>query len=76
MIEITQCLSDLDRIRFLTQAEKPLGDILLTSYIYLPNLKYLERLGASSFMKERHLITMFSNGRIGITYVIGRRLSG
>jgi len=70
--EITPCLIDSERVKFLAQADKPLGDILPILYLYLPNAKYSEKLGALSYTHQRRLITMFSTGKIGMTYVKDR----
>ena len=70
--EITPCLADAERIKFLAQADKPLGDILPILHLYIPNAKYSEKLGALSYNHQRHLVTMFSTGKIGMTYVKDR----
>ena len=70
--EITPCLIDAERIKFLAQTDKPLDDILPILYLYLPNAKYAEKLGALSYTHQRHLVTMFSTGKIGMTYVKDR----
>jgi len=70
--EITPCLADADRIKFLAQTDKPLGDVLPILYLYIPNAKYSERLGVLSYNNQRHLVTMFSTGKIGMTYVKDR----
>ena len=73
--EITPCLADAERIKFLAQTDKPLGDILPILYLYIPNAKYSEKLGALSYNHQRHLVTMFSTGKIGMTYVKDRNES-
>jgi ArsR family metal-binding transcriptional regulator len=70
--EITPCTADPDRIKFLAQADKPLGDILPVLYLSIPNAKYSEKLEALSYRYKQHLVTMFSTGRIGMTYVKDR----
>ena len=70
--EITPCLADAERIKFLAQADKPLGDILPILHLYIPNAKYSEKLGALSYNHQRHLVTIFSTGKIGMTYVKDR----
>ena len=70
--EITPCTADPERIKFVAQADKPLGDILSILYLYLPNARYSEKLGALSYTHQRHLVTMFSTGKIGMTYVKDR----
>jgi len=67
--EITPCAADPDRIKFLAQADKQLGETLPILYLYIPNAKYSEKLGTLSYNYKRHLITIFSSGRIGMTYV-------
>jgi len=71
--EITPCAADPDRIKFLAQADKQLGDILPILYLYIPNAKYSEKLGTLGYNHKRHLITIFSSGRIGMTYVKDRK---
>ncbi|MBS7608067.1 hypothetical protein KEJ52_02555 [Candidatus Bathyarchaeota archaeon] len=70
--EISPCTADPERIKFLAQADKPLEDILPILYLAIPNAKYSEKLGALSYMYQQHLITIFANGRISMTYVKDR----
>jgi ArsR family metal-binding transcriptional regulator len=70
--EISPCTADPERIKFLAQADKPLGDILPVLHLAIPNAKYSEKLGALSYTYQQHLITMFASGRIGMTYVKDR----
>ncbi|MEM0313024.1 MAG: hypothetical protein QXQ41_00520 [Candidatus Bathyarchaeia archaeon] len=67
--EISPCTADPERIKFLAQADKPLEDVLPILYLTIPNAKYSEKLGALSYMHQQHLITIFANGRLGMTYV-------
>ncbi|MEM1766503.1 MAG: hypothetical protein QXD86_00945, partial [Candidatus Bathyarchaeia archaeon] len=67
--EISPCTADPERIKFLAQADRPLEDVLPILYLAIPNAKYSEKLGALSYMHQRHLITIFANGRITMTYV-------
>ena len=70
--EITPCTADPERIKFLAQADKSLEDVLPILYLAIPNAKYSEKLGALSYRYKQHLITMFSTGRIGMTYIKDR----
>ncbi|MEM3549382.1 MAG: (Fe-S)-binding protein [Candidatus Bathyarchaeia archaeon] len=70
--EISPCTADPERIKFLAQADKPLEDVLPILYLAIPNAKYSEKLGALSYMHQQHLITIFANGRISMTYVKDR----
>ena len=70
--EISPCTADPERIKFLAQADKPLEDVLPILYLAIPNAKYSEKLGALSYMHQQHLITIFANGRIAMTYVKDR----
>lgn len=70
--EITPCTADPERIKFLAQADKPLADVLQIIYLSIPNAKYSEKLEFLSYRREQHLVTLFSNGRIGMTYVKDR----
>ncbi|MEM2533689.1 MAG: (Fe-S)-binding protein [Candidatus Nezhaarchaeales archaeon] len=71
--EISPCIADPERIKFLAQADKPLEDVLPILYLAIPNAKYSEKLGALSYMYQQHLVTIFANGRIGMTYVKDRK---
>jgi len=71
--EITPCTADPERIKFLAQTDKSIGDVLPIIYLSIPNAKYSEKLGALSYTHQQHLITMFSTGRIGMTYVKDRK---
>jgi ArsR family metal-binding transcriptional regulator len=71
--EITLCTADRERIKFLAQTDKPLGDILSVLYLSIPNAKYSEKLGMVTYTHEGHLVTMFSSGKIGMTYVKDRQ---
>ncbi|MBS7655454.1 hypothetical protein KEJ50_03030 [Candidatus Bathyarchaeota archaeon] len=70
--EISPCTADPERIKFLAQADKPLEDVLPILYLAIPNAKYSEKLGALTYMHQQHLVTIFANGRIGMTYVKDR----
>jgi len=67
--EITLCTADPDRIKFIAQADKPLNDILSILYLYMPNANYSESLGIVSYKQSQRLVTLFSTGKIGMTYV-------
>ncbi|MEM2104292.1 MAG: hypothetical protein QW717_05320 [Candidatus Bathyarchaeia archaeon] len=70
--DISPCTDDPERIKFLAQADKPLEDVLPILYLAIPNAKYSEKLGTLSYMHQQHLITIFANGRISMTYVKDR----
>ncbi|MEM0216873.1 MAG: (Fe-S)-binding protein [Candidatus Bathyarchaeia archaeon] len=70
--EISPCTADPERIKFLAQADRPLEDVLPILYLAIPSAKYSEKLGALSYMHQQHLITIFANGRITMTYVKDR----
>jgi ArsR family metal-binding transcriptional regulator len=70
--EITPCTADPERIKFLAQADRPLEDVLPILYLAIPNAKYSEKLGALNYRYKQHLVTIFSSGRIGMTYVKDR----
>jgi ArsR family metal-binding transcriptional regulator len=73
--EISPCTADPERIKFLAYADKPLEDVLPVLYLAIPNAKYSEKLGALSYMHQQHLITVFANGRITMTYVKDQKRS-
>ena len=70
--EITPCIIDPRRIKFIAQADQPLGDILPILYLAIPNAKYSKEIGSLSYRYKQHLVTIFSNGQIGMTYVKDR----
>jgi ArsR family metal-binding transcriptional regulator len=47
--KITPCTADPERIKFLAQADKPLGDVLPILYLVIPNAKYSEKLSNHLF---------------------------
>jgi ArsR family metal-binding transcriptional regulator len=67
--EVSVCVADVDRIKFIAQADRPLGEVLSILYLYLPNANYSEGLGMVSYKQNRRLATVFSTGKIGMTYV-------
>jgi len=71
--DVTPCGADPDKIKFLAQADKQLSDVLPILYLYIPNAKYSEKLEALSYKQKMHLITLFSSGKIGMTYVKDRQ---
>jgi len=50
--EITPCLADTERVKFLAQTDKPLGDMLPILYLYIPNAKYSEKLGGTKLQSS------------------------
>ncbi len=73
MKEITPCMADPEKTKFIAQFDKTLSDILPIMYLYMPNAKYSESLGMVSYKQSQRLVTVFSTGRIGITYVKDRQ---
>jgi len=71
--EITPCMTDPEKIKFIAQADKTLGDILSILYLVLPNANYSESLGMVSYKQNQRLVTVFSTGKIGMTYVKDRQ---
>ncbi len=67
--KISACTGDPTRIKFIAQADKPLGDILPILYLYILNANYSEKLECLTYTYRMHLITIFSNGKISMTYV-------
>ncbi|MEM3406068.1 MAG: (Fe-S)-binding protein [Nitrososphaerota archaeon] len=67
--KISACTADSKRIKFIAQADKNLGDVLPILYLYIPNANYSEKLGCLTYTYRMHLITIFSNGKISMTYV-------
>ncbi len=70
--EVTPCLSDSDRMKFLAQADKPLKEALEILYLYIPGSNYSEALGSLTYKRQRRTVTLFSNGKISMTYVKDR----
>ncbi len=65
-------MADPERIKFLAQTDKALGEVLPILYLYIPSAKYSEKLGVLSYNHQQHLVTFFSTGKIGMTYVRDR----
>ena len=71
--EITPCMADPEKIKFIAQADKTLPDILSILYLYVPNGNYSESLGMVSYKQSQRLVTVFSTGKVGMTYVKDRQ---
>jgi len=74
--EVTPCLSDSERIKFLAQADRPLSEVLETLYLYIPGSNYSEALGSLTYKRQRRMVTLFSTGKISMTYVKDRDEAG
>jgi len=70
--EVTPCLSDSERIKFLAQADRPLSEVLEILYLYIPGSNYSEALGSLTYKRKRRMVTLFSTGKISMTYVKDR----
>jgi len=70
--EVTPCLSDSERIKFLAQADRPLNEVLEILYLYIPGSNYSEALGSLTYKRQRRMVTLFSTGKISMTYVKDR----
>ena len=53
--EITPCIIDPRRIKFIAQADQPLGDILPILYLAIPNAKYSKGTGSLSYRYKARL---------------------
>ena len=71
--EISPCMADPEKIKFIAQADKPLGDILSILYLYMPNSNYSESLAMMSYKQSQRLVTVFANGKVSMTYVKDRQ---
>ncbi|MEM2921422.1 MAG: (Fe-S)-binding protein, partial [Candidatus Bathyarchaeia archaeon] len=71
--EISPCMADPERIKFIAQADRPLDDVLSILYLYMPNSNYSESLAMVSYKQSQRLITVFANGKISMTYVKDRQ---
>ena len=69
MEEISVCVADADKIKFIAQADRSLAEVLSILYLYLPNANYSEGLGMVSYKQNQRLATVFSTGKISMTYV-------
>ena len=69
MGEVSVCVADADRIKFIAQADRSLAEVLSILYLYLPNANYSEGLGMVSYKQNQRLATVFSTGKISMTYV-------
>ena len=74
--EVTPCLSDSERIKFLAQADRPLGEVIEILYLYIPGSNYSEVLGSLTYKRQRRMVTLFSTGKISMTYVKDRDEAG
>lgn len=70
--EVTPCLSDSERIKFLAQADRPLSEVLEILYVCIPGSNHSEALGSLTYKRQRRMVTLFSNGKISMTYVKDR----
>jgi len=70
--EVTPCLSDSDRIKFLAQSDRPLNEVLEILYLYILRSNYSEALGSLTYKRQRRMVTLFSTGKISMTYVKDR----
>jgi len=70
--EVTPCLSDSERIKFLAQADTPLSEVLEILYLYIPGSNYSQALGSLTYKRQRRMVTLFSTGKISMTYVKDR----
>jgi len=70
--EVTPCLSDSERIKFLAQTDRPLDEVLEILYLYIPGSNYSEALGSLTYKRQRRMVTLFSTGKISMTYVKNR----
>lgn len=70
--EVTPCLSDSERIKFLAQADRPLSEVLEILYLYIPGSNYSQALGSLTYKRQRRMVTLFSTGKISMTYVKDR----
>jgi ArsR family metal-binding transcriptional regulator len=69
MGEVSICVADTNKIKFIAQADRPLGEVLSILYLYLPNANYSDGLGMVSYKQNQRLATVFSTGKISMTYV-------
>jgi ArsR family metal-binding transcriptional regulator len=69
MGEVSICVADAERIKFIAQADRSLAEVLSILYLYLPNANYSEGLGMVSYKQNQRLATVFSTGKISMTYV-------
>jgi len=74
--EVTPCLSDSERIKFLAQADRPLSEVLEILYLYIPGSNCSEALGSLTYKRQRRVVTLFSTGKISMTYVKDRDEAG
>jgi len=70
--EVTPCLSDSERVKFLAQADRPLSEVLEILYLYIHGSNYSETLGSLTYKRQRRMVTLFSTGKISMTYVKDR----
>jgi ArsR family metal-binding transcriptional regulator len=71
--EIMPCTVEVDRIKFLAQADRLLDEVLLVLYLVIPKANFSQKIGALSYKNQQRIITIFGSGRITMTYVKDRQ---
>jgi len=74
--EVTPCLSDSDRMKFLAQTDRPLSEVFEILYLHILGSNYSEALGSLTCKRQRRMVTLFSTGKISMTYVKDRDEAG
>jgi len=64
-----ECLADPSRIKIVAQSDKNFEEILPYLATQFPNAIYSQEAGFVSYKEERRMVSIFSTGKVGITYL-------
>jgi ArsR family metal-binding transcriptional regulator len=68
-IDISPCIADPDRIKYMAKINRNLSDILPTLYLSLPNSRLTKNLPILSFTVKQHNFMLDEKGNFAVTYV-------
>jgi len=68
-IDISPCIADPDRIKYMTKVNRNLSDILPTLYLSLPNSRLTKNPPTLGFTVKQHNFMLGEKGDLAVTYV-------
>ena len=71
-IDISPCIANPDRIKYMAKINRNLSDILPTLFLSLPNSRIAKNPPILSFTIKQHNFLMGENGDLAVTYVKDR----
>lgn len=71
--EILPCTVEAGRIKFLAQADRTIDEALSVLFLVIPSAKFSEKIGALTYKSQQSTVTIFSSGRISMTYIKDRQ---